>query len=260
MKHLLLLIFFAAAILSCSDQADIKPVVERNKLESRDGDDTKDRCVALIFPVELELGDGGTIDIADQAEWNTFWTEWKESMGDSDVKPHLIYPTEVAFKDRVILVESADHMKALKAKCKGDEGTSDKRPCFKLVYPVTLELPDGSNVDVHSAEEWHDVAIQWSLDHPDSASKPTLSYPVDVTKGDRLLTIADESEMIALKKRCASDSDVSDRIKCYILLYPVTLILPDGTLQEVASPKEWHELARIWASENPDSDQRPALQ
>ena len=50
-----------------------------------------------------------------------------------------------------------------------------------------------------------------------------------------------------------------DRDFCCKLVYPVTLVCPDGTTQEVADRKEMKMAVRAWKADNPDSDERPAL-
>ena len=86
-----------------------------------------------------------------------------------------------------------------------DEKLSDKAPCFAMIYPVTLILPDdaGTEVTVDSKEEWHDVLADWKKDHPDAAQYPELQYPVDVEifNGD-IRTLETAEELTTLKKKC----------------------------------------------------------
>lgn len=87
----------------------------------------------------------------------------------------------------------------------------DKKDCFELVYPVTYTMPDGTTITGDEATVW--TAIKgWYEDHPGSAEKPSLNYPIDVVFEDGdTKSINDEEEIILLKKACGDKDYDKDK-------------------------------------------------
>ena len=51
-----------------------------------------------------------------------------------------------------------------------------------------------------------------------------------------------------------------DAAPCFEIVYPVTLVTPNGELIEVNSKEEWHDAVREWKENNPDAAAGPKLQ
>ncbi len=91
-------------------------------------------------------------------------------------------------------------------KDKDDDEKGNK--CFDLVYPVTYNMPDGSTATGDNEDDVWTAIKAWYEDHPDSAGKPTLQYPVDILWEDGTNeTITDEGAMILAKKDCDDEKD-----------------------------------------------------
>jgi len=101
-----------------------------------------------------------------------------------------------------VLFSSCEKLSPDKDDDKDDKGKDDKT-CFKLVYPVTYEMPDGSEIEAADEQSmWTDIKA-WYEAHPDSVEKPMLQYPVDIVYEDGTTAgIADEAAMILAKKAC----------------------------------------------------------
>lgn len=255
MKNLVCFVLLATMISSCADQQVVEPTVDRyGEVKAREGDT---ECLELVYPVSLRVGDQ-LVEIESDEAWRSFWDDWKQQ--ERDAKPELVYPLEVKFKGDIKLIESEDLMISLKKKCAGDIDQKDRVRCFKIVFPISLELPDGSVAQVEDEKEWHEVVKQWFEDNPDSAQKPSIAYPIDVIAGDRLLTIDSDEAFAELKERCNDADGERDRVRCYALLYPVSIALPDGSIAQAQDDKEWKQLVREWIANNQDSDARPMLQ
>ncbi len=85
---------------------------------------------------------------------------------------------------------------------------SDKDGCFKLVYPVTYTMPDGSAITMNHADDWAAIKA-WYEAHPDVKADPVLQYPVEITspKFDGVKVIHNAEEMAEAKKACADGTD-----------------------------------------------------
>ena len=151
----------------------------------------------------------------------------------------------------------------------------EERECFELVYPVSYLMPDGTTIEISGDDEDGWVVIKlWYDDNPDSEERPSLQYPVDIiyeidveegTQDVRIVTINSEDEMTSAKEECREMwgeyyGDWEER-ECFELVYPVSYLMPDGTIIEISADDEesWAEY-KSWYDDNPESDERPSLQ
>lgn len=140
--------------------------------------------------------------------------------------------------------------------------------CFELVFPVTIEFPDATTAEVDSYQNLKETVRAWKEANLDSNQRPQLVYPIDVINEDgEVITVADKSELIALKKECKRDfmdgpRDHHHRGKfraCFDLVFPLTIAIPDGTEVVVNDVEELKAALRDYKENNPDSAQRPQL-
>lgn len=83
----------------------------------------------------------------------------------------------------------------------------DKEDCFKLVYPLSYTLPDGSVVSGDEDNLW--TAIKdWYDANPETEEKPELNYPVDIIFEDgTTLHVENEEAMIIVKEENCEDGE-----------------------------------------------------
>jgi hypothetical protein len=156
-------------------------------------------CIQLVFPLSYLMPDGTTITGDDKETVNRAIKAWYADHPDVREKPALQYPVDILFKGNLITLENEEGMIRAKKECAKE---NDREPCFKLVYPVSYILPDGSSVTGNNRKEVGIAIKEWYVVHPDVREKPVLHYPVNVILGDRTITIQNEEEMIRLKKGC----------------------------------------------------------
>jgi len=107
-------------------------------------------------------------------------------------------------------------------------------------------MPDDSNITIVNEEDWEDLK-NWYEENPDSDERPSLQYPINlVFTGGNIILINDDNEMSEAKSNC---------IDCIELVYPVTFILPDGSLETVDynNDESWIVI-KNWYEENPNSE------
>ena len=76
--------------------------------------------------------------------------------------------------------------------------------CIKLVFPITFNMPDYTDITVtdNSEQGWFNLK-NWYLNHPDTKFEWDLQYPVEIIHNDtELISVNDFEEMIELKKNC----------------------------------------------------------
>lgn len=116
----------------------------------------------------------------------------------------------------------------------------DKDKCFKLVLPIHYLMPDGSDIIVEIKDDWAALRA-WYENHPDYNAKPIMQYPVDIEfKGDKIITVTTEREMMRYKKGC----DNHDKI---IEVISEELIRSESCNGEVVSGLiEYYDQKRNW--------------
>ena len=141
-----------------------------------------------------------------------------------------------------------------------DKDDKEGWECFKLVFPIIFMMPDGSNTTVTSDDEqsWAELKI-WYEANPDIEEKPSLQYPVVLSYTEANVTIENDEEMREAYHRCShKDGDKKDW-DCFMLVYPITFILPDNSVISMQDEEDWIEL-KSWYEVNPGIEERPIIE
>lgn len=157
------------------------------------------RCFSYVFPLSLVYPDGSTEEFQDKGALGEALKEWKENNPDATERPQLAYPIEVIDQDgNTITLESKEDQRTLLASCR-----PDRTPCFEWVFPLTLEFPDDTSVEVGSEDELHLTLMEWKDNNPDATGRPSIQFPQDVKlqNGD-VVTVESADELAELTKRC----------------------------------------------------------
>lgn len=160
-----------------------------------------------------------------------------------------------------------------------ERGGMGRFGCYELVFPVTIVLPDSSTVEVDS----YDTMKQTLRDYFEAngggqghgphqggpGNRPRISFvfPISVINEDgELITVNNEDELRDLRDACAGTFGNHDPkghgqhgLKCFDLVFPVTIQFPDSTTAEAADRKAMRDLLRTWKQKNPTSTDRPQL-
>lgn len=170
------------------------------------------------------------------------------------------------------------------------EGNVGKLGCFEFVFPVSIVYPDGTTESVDDYEALRATIKAWfeanaeslGLSEKDSTRRrghgyladipwdmlPTLDFPVDIlTDSAEIVTVEDREQLAELKKMCRKDfygnrgrHGHGKGDKCFSLVYPLTLVLPDGSTITGDDRKAIKSQLREWKAANPDTEERPAIQ
>jgi len=141
----------------------------------------------------------------------------------------------------------------------GKDGKGEKdemEPCFDIVFPISITMPDGSILSGEEETLWSAVKV-WYEAHPDSKEKPSIDYPIDILwKEDITKTVQNEEEMIVAKKYCQEYKE--EKKDCFELVYPVEWVMPDASTITMNAEDDW-EVLKSWYEVNPDVKEEPAL-
>lgn len=153
---------------------------------------------------------------------------------------------------------------------KGPNGMNGKGKrggkCFTPVFPITINFPDGSAVEVADKEAAKTAKEAYKTANPANEERPTLAMPFDVQlKDGATLTIASEEDLTALKETCGKNGKGGKGKrggrggKCFTPIFPITINFPDGTTVEVADKDAAKEAKSAYKEANPDSEERPTI-
>ncbi len=215
------LLMLAMLAFSSCQKGDFLKKDDYIKDEVKDGD--KVDCFKLVYPVTYTMPDDSEVTVNNEEEFWTAIKAWYQAHPDSKAKPVLQYPVEIVFGDEIKTINNVEEMELAKKYC--DEEDGDKVDCFKLVYPVTYTMPDGSEVTGNNEEEVWTAIKAWYTAHPDSKADAVLQYPVQIVFGDEIKTINNNEEMALAKKACKDDK--GDMEIC------------DWDLSKVSDPAVW---------------------
>ncbi len=258
------------------DERDDESDDERdNEREENEGED----CYSLLFPVSVMLPDGTTATADDDENLEAIYSDWFEANPDSAQEPEFIFPIEVTFEDsdRVHELNSSEELERLENLCEGDDeddnDEGDERgDCFELVYPIGVNLPDGTAQRAADEEALEDIYEAWFDANPDSREEPSLIFPIQIIleSVDRPVDIQSEAELERYYNRCDDGDDDDDddddeghgdedRFECFEIVFPIGVTLPDGTVLRAADEDALESIFERWVNANPDSEEEPTL-
>ena len=147
-----------------------------------------------------------------------------------------------------------------------DRGTNTDWRCFDIVYPITIQMPDGSTLSIDGEEDTDLEIVKNYYEENDTEEKPSMVFPINIITYEGVTkTINSEEDMSDAYRGCSGrDREKNwDRERdCFELVYPVTYVLPDGSTIEISDEEDeagWESL-KSWYEANPESEQRPSLQ
>ena len=150
------------------------------------------------------------------------------------------------------------NLEGRKLKSKSVRDDKDGFKCFELILPATFFMPDGLSITVENENNYLMIR-DWYANNPDSKEKPYLQYPVNIIyqAGDTK-TINNDEDMVNIKAGCRKWDDKKDE-NCFILLYPISFLMQDGSVILMTEKEDWIEL-KSWYEENSNIEEKPSLQ
>ncbi|OEK05385.1 hypothetical protein [Roseivirga misakiensis] len=128
------------------------------------------------------------------------------------------------------------------------------RDCFDFVFPVSLTVPDGTELTIEDGNDWGQVR-EWYQANPDERARPEFIFPLDITFGDSTVTVDNNMDLFRARGACEVDRSNS---RCFDFVFPITFIMADDSEIELGSNEDWH-LIRAWYVANPDAETKPDL-
>lgn len=218
-----------------------------------------DRCFELVFPVTLEFPNGTTEEVADKEEYLKAIARWKRSHPRDRRLPKIAFPYEIMLKDGTMTtIENMEDLKDVLENCRPMRRPHVK-PCYKVVFPVTVKFPDNSTQVAGSAEEFKSLIEAWRQANPNAEGRPEIVFPytVELPNGTKI-TLESLQDIRELIQACRENRPHAPQ--CFRIVYPVTVVFPDASTKSVESREAFIRTVREWRRNNPDVEGRPTMQ
>ncbi len=169
------------------------------------------KCFTPVFPITINFPDGSAATVADKDAAKAAKKAFKEANPDATERPSIAMPFDVMLKDSSVLtITTEEDLTALKETCGDNRGGRGKR-CFKPVFPLTINFPDGTSATVADKSEAKAAKKAFKEANPDNTERPSLAYPYDVELADgTTATVTSDEDVAALKESCKGDDEETD--------------------------------------------------
>ena len=244
-------------VTSCKKETDLparsnsnatsEPHVSDGSFEEEDCEDFPE-CFALNYPVTVIMPDGSTTSVGDDDALEALFDGLDE---EDDLM--FQFPITVTLEEdgSTQSVADEDAFVDMLDECFGDgwdedfdcdeDEWEDWPECFEVNYPVSVCLPDGSNVTLQS-----DADLDALFDDLDEEEDIEIHYPITVTLEDdgSTETINNDDELEELMEMCewywddeygCDEDDFDDFEDCFTVNFPISLTMADGSTQQVNS-------------------------
>ncbi|WP_373550001.1 hypothetical protein [Haliscomenobacter sp.] len=217
-------------------------------------------CYKVIFPVQVKLPNESTITINSADAFAALLKRWRSSHPNADKHPELVFPYGVEKADGTIVrITSPEDLRKILAACKpGPDRPGpgpDLRPCFRIVFPDTIQHPDGSTAVATNAEDFAKQALAWRRAHPAATGVTIVKIPFGIVYRDSTTAvIASAEDLRKANAKCGIDPT-----PCFDVVFPAKVKLPSGVVVEIRSADAFRELIERWVKNNPLSTDRPEL-
>ena len=140
--------------------------------------------------------------------------------------------------------------------------------CYEFIFPISIQFTDGSTVEVEDYASLRERLKTYREENAD-AERPSFVFPLSVTTEEgEIVTVSTQEELRELRRECRREffsrhGHKGHRFRgmfCFKLNFPLTLVFPDETEQEVAGPREMHVTLHKWKRDNQDVEERPEIQ
>jgi len=145
------------------------------------------------------------------------------------------------------------------AENRGNNGNR-RGSCFDLVYPLTIAFPDGTTAEATDQDALKELKQAWKEANPDAEERPSLVFPIQIDQDGEITDIADAEALREAKQACRGDKGSRGRDrggrknKCFQVVYPVKLVLLDGSTVTVEDRTGKRTAIQAWKEANPDAE------
>ena len=254
-----------------------------NDFDSEYDEWDQNMCFDVEFPISVNLSDGSVVTISNEEELYEGIEEYYE-MGEEDNLPEINFPINIIFYyenengvESEDLVEIGDYeeLEIYFEMCEDEEDFWFGFDCVDLVYPITIQSPEGENLSFEDENSLIDHIENWYGNNPDSDQEFELIFPISVEyfseTNDQLesLIIYSEEEMEEyIEEYCiedqdddgeddngddtddGDDEDLFSDYSCGEVVFPISIEDPNGVVFNSDNEESLLEYIEQWFVDN----------
>ena len=248
-----------------------------NDFDSEYDEWNQNMCFDVEFPISVNLSDCSVVTISNEEELYEGIEEYYE-MGEEDNLPEINFPINIIFYyenengvESEDLVEIGDYeeLEIYFEMCEDEEDFWFGFDCVDLVYPITIQSPEGENLSFEDENSLIDHIENWYGNNPDSDQEFELIFPISVEyfseTNDQLesLIIYSEEEMEEyIEEYCiedqdddgeddnGDDEDIFYDYTCGEVVFPISIEDPNGVVFNSDNEESLLEYIEQWFIDN----------
>jgi hypothetical protein len=217
------------------------------------------RCFNLVFPLTVELPDETTVVAEDLAMLKRIAYRWRKANPDSEERPRILFPYRVQLpNDEFILIEDLMDLASVVYRCTDRFRLPYPRlVCYRLIFPVTVIFPDGTEKEVDGEEAFRLAVHRWLFGHPRDGDKIEIKYPFSIALNDETtITVENFEKLKEVIEKCR---EFVAENRCFQVVFPATVEFPGGRKLRVETRERFVEVVNLWMEENPNARKRPRI-
>ena len=234
-------------------------------------------CFDVEFPISVNLSDGSVVTISNEEELYEGIEEYYE-MGEDDNLPEINFPINIIFYfendnnseyEEIVEINNYEELEMYFEMCEDEEDNWFGFDCVDLVYPVTIESPEGENFSFEDEGSLIEHIETWYDNNPDSNLEFEIVFPLTVEyfseSNDQMetLIIYSEEEMEQYIEDYCSDNEGGDwddgngdeedmfsDYTCGELVFPISIEDPNGVVFNSDDEQSLWEYIDQWFIDN----------
>ena len=233
-------------------------------------------CFDVEFPISVNLSDGSVVTISNEDELYEGIEEYYE-MGDEGNLPEISFPINIIFYfendnnseyEEIVEINNYEELEMYFEMCEDEEDNWFGFDCVDLVYPVTIESPEGENFSFEDEGSLIEHIETWYDNNPDSNLEFEIVFPLTVEyfseSNDQMetLTIYSEEEMEQYIEDYCTDNDggnwndngdeedMFSSYTCGEVVFPISIEDPNGVVFNGDDEQSLWEYIDQWFIDN----------
>lgn len=230
-------------------------------------------CFDIQFPIIITMPDDSQFSVGDEDELYEAVDIYYEMSDENEVLPDINFPINIVFyfenengneQEEVVEIGSYEELEMYFDLCADEEdnGWDDESwfeiDCVDLIYPISIENPEGDVIYVESEYYLHEYIDQYYQNcNSDDCGDFSLVFPITVeyysetNDQTQVLTIDSEEELQELLDEHCYNHDGEDGLDtCGEIVYPITVEAPNGDQFTGNSEEEIISFIEEWSSNN----------
>ena len=261
-----------------------------NNFDSEYEEWDQNMCFDIEFPITINLSDGSVVTISNDEQLFEGIEDYYE-MDESDNLPEINFPINIIFYyenengvEYEDLVEIGDYeeLEMYFEMCEDEQDINDDEEenwsefnCLDLVYPITIESPEGENLSFENEDSLNNYIESWYNSNPNSNQEFELVFPLSIeyfsetTDQLETLIIYSEEELGEfIEEYClddqdndgeddngddtddGDDEDIFSDYSCGEVVFPISIEDPNGIVFNSDNEESLLEYIEQWFIDN----------